>query len=722
MSDAIRQLRRAASMPPSELLAKVRRKLSVRRAAAHQRRRDATQSTYRSADELENGRHTPLARLIETVDVALLLPYREQVAGLAGRALAHEFDLLGSGWTHVVNTHGLEVTDANRAEAERIASLLPNGYTRIDWQVDFKSAAQHRWEARVWYRDQPQVVGKGIDVKMPWELARMQYLPTLAWGYALAGTGHGMPEPADRYRDEFRAQVLDFIAHNPPRFGIHWHCAMDVAIRVAGWVLSYDLLCALGAEFDDAFVQVFSRSVREHADHLAANLEWDETVRGNHYLADIAGLLIASAYLPGDATTDAYLHFASRELVAETLRQFHDDGSNFEASTSYHRLSAEMVVYALAVLQGVSPARRDVFEADRWQRYRPGEPSPMLTVRSVGGIETAIPPAAIDRLARMARLTGDILDRYGRDPQIGDNDSGRFFKLLPAVKQHTGGVLREDTRNHRHLLDAVDGFFRDGSQSPATPESHVVHQLLGGIAFGRPDLAGEHGHVAYPGMGLYIYRHGRLTTIVRCGEVGQNGNGGHAHDDQLSFVLYVDGEPIIVDPGTGCYTPDPALRDKMRHYVRHNTIASDDSIRRYAELRRDGLFRMPDRAQSEVLGHSSTGLVGRHVLLGKPVRREFRCWPGELEIADEPGVLAGRYALLHLAPGVSVTREDGVVMLRKGGIGVRLKVLHDAPIEVGRDVYSDSYGEPMVEGSCISYRLYGSAECVCSIVCMEEEA
>ncbi|XAL98210.1 alginate lyase family protein [Phycisphaeraceae bacterium D3-23] len=729
MRDGLRQLRRAATMPPGELLAKVRRKLRGRQTDARQRRRDATRSTYRAVAEVAEEQYAPLARLIDPVDTAMLLPHREAIAELARRALAHEFDLLGSGWTHVVNTHGLEVSEPNRAEAERTLSLLPDGYTPIDWHIDFKSAAKHRWDARVWYRDQPQVVGQGIDVKLPWELARMQHLPMLAWGYALANNAtdesDAMPAPAERYLAAFRNQVLDFIAHNPPRFGVNWNCAMDVGIRVAGWVLTFDLFRALGAVFDAAFTRVFARSVREHADHLAANLEWDETVRGNHYLADVAGLLIASAYLPADDTADAYLHFASRELVAETLRQFHEDGSNFEASTSYHRLSAEMVVYGLAVLQRATQARRTALTEDQWLAYRPGEPSPVLQARRIETGETVIPESVIDRLARLARFTDDILDRHGRDPQIGDNDSGRFFKLLPAVMHDSDGTLREDLRNHRHLIDAVDGWFKAGTgpashnDTPQAMETSVVRAILGNASFKRPEPASCTEQTAYSGMGLFLYKHGRLTTIVRCGEVGQDGNGGHAHDDQLSFVLYVDGEPIVIDPGTGCYTSDPTLRDKMRHVARHNAVSIDNGVRRYAQLRRDGLFRMPDRARSQLLGHSNTGLVGQHRLFGTPTQREFRCWPNELEVGDLPTALAGRYAVLHLAAGVAVTREGGAIMLRKNDIVLRLTISHDAPIEIDCDVYSASYGEPLVESPRLTYRLYGPAQCVCSIVCMK---
>ena len=46
-----------------------------------------------------------------------------------------------------------------------------------------------------------------------------------------------------------------------------------------------------------------------------------------------------------------------------------------------------------------------------------------------------------------------------------------------------------------------------------------------------------------------------VSCIARasCLAVGQDGNGGHAHNDQLSIELNVDGEDWIADPGTYLY-------------------------------------------------------------------------------------------------------------------------------------------------------------------------
>ena len=86
----------------------------------------------------------------------------------------------------------------------------------------------------------------GIDVKVPWELSRMQHLIQFVWAYMLAGKGNKEFENPKVYEREFQDEILDFISANPPKFGVNWTCTMDVAIRAANWILVYDLFKVQG--------------------------------------------------------------------------------------------------------------------------------------------------------------------------------------------------------------------------------------------------------------------------------------------------------------------------------------------------------------------------------------------------------------------------------------------------------------------------------------------
>ena len=261
----------------------------------------------------------------------------QHIRWLASQYLGHRFDLLGSGWVEVrhgmacLGLEGIRVAAgwsarsalrdstnvANQCESERLRSLIGPDYVPIDWQLDFKSG--YRWSESTWYRDIRYGNIRGADVKVPWELGRLQHLPQLALAATLA-RANGDGARAEPYAREFQDQVLDFIAANPPRFGVQWAMTMDVAIRAANLLLAWDIFRAADVSFDSEFMRVFSRSAFEHGSHIATNLEWSSHLRSNHYLADVVGLLFVAAYLPTSTRTDAWLLFATRELLAEVQR------------------------------------------------------------------------------------------------------------------------------------------------------------------------------------------------------------------------------------------------------------------------------------------------------------------------------------------------------------------------------------------------------------------
>ena len=351
----------------------------------------------------------PLVSFFGSVDADLAASNGGNLKVLCDRVLAHQFDLLGSGWTELSGSFDEPLLSAgNRERSAAIRSLIDPMYKPIDWQVDFKSG--YRWRSdrlsgSLAYGHEP-----GVDVKVPWELARCQHLPWLARCYIAA--------PADTWADEFRNQVLDFAAANPPGYGVNWMCTMDVAIRAANLVLAYDLFRAGGVHFSAAFESEFHALIVGHGRHIFANLEWSQDVRGNHYLANLAGLMFVAAALPSGTESEGWLDFASMEFVVEVDRQFNSDGSNFEASTSYHLLSAEMAAYGTALLLGLSGRGRQ---------------------------NTTFPSGYFEKLERMAAFSADITKPNGRVVQIGDNDSGRFFKLTPAanLEHQSSGIQHQ---------------------------------------------------------------------------------------------------------------------------------------------------------------------------------------------------------------------------------------------------------------------------------------
>lgn len=559
--------KRALSLPPQVVFQKIIHKLKREFRQKKKKFLDQKFPTY-----APDCPFSQVKRFIHRLDLSSLP--KEKINSACQHYLKHEFDLLGSGWVSSLAPSEASVNPPNRTESKRLERLIQEPYSRIDWQLDFKSG--YRWSENTWSPEIRYGMESGVDVKVPWELSRMQHLVHLAWNYGL--------KKESVYLKEFRNQVIDFIAANPPRFGVNWSCTMDVGIRIANWLLAYDLFRCFEAEFDAEFESAFVKSVYEHGLHIFTHLEWDPYLRSNHYLANIAGLLFVAAYL--DAKE--WLSFSLKELEAEGLSQFHPDGSNFEASTSYHRLSAEMVLYATALAKEINHPFSKEYE---------------------------------ERIEKMAEFIHDITKPDGEIVQFGDNDSGRFIQALPE----------ENVLDHRYLIRAFEGKNLSEVIEKQFKKAQVVPKPM----------------AAYPDFGLYMQKKGPWFLAFRCGSIGQKGNGGHAHNDQLSFELALNGVSIVVDPGTYAYTPWPEERRRFRSSSMHNTLSLEGK-----EQNRDGgLFQLTDQAKGRVIQFEEGLIVAEHQGFGPIHRRTVKMGEECIEGIDECDAEGLKKIFFHLAPG-----------------------------------------------------------------------
>jgi hypothetical protein len=682
--------------------------------AALERRRDFARPTY--AEDAPSGELGRLVLALPPRD--LLEANRDWIIEAAEHYRRNCFDVLGSGWLeirHGLDAAGIEgqrypteaprlVNDANRTASAGIRGLIGPGFTPIDWQRDIKSG--FRWHEDTWRGDIAFGHRPGVDVKVPWELARFQHAPTLVWAYALTQD--------DRYRQAFRDQVLDFIAANPPRFGVNWVIAMEAAIRAANWVLALDLFRAAGAAFDEPFLAALKGSLVDHGRFVVAHLEWYPEGRANHYFADVAGLAFIAAALPCSPETDAWLAFAAQEIVAETAHQFLADGGSFEASTCYHRLTGEMAVFATALLLGMPEEKR--------RGGRQADAAMLLTrpTRKLCG-RTEIGAEQLQRISRIGAFTAGISKPDGRVPQIGDNDSGRFFKLHPVFARSSTAeakrryanldgyrglpdevpFLDEDALDHRAFIAAADALLgRAGDERWI--DAHVVRALAtrspsplageGGArataregegaagAWGKqpphPPIAarwappsparGEGASVieieipgadlrdslerrGFPEFGLYVWRSARLYLAVRCGAFGRDGRGAHAHNDQLAFELAVDGEDWVADPGSYLYTASREWRNAYRSVRAHATPSLGDREPGRLDL---ADFFLPDTAQARCLAFEEWRFVGEHQGFGTTVRRTIEIAANAIVIRDVGNGVSGttRFSRASLPP------------------------------------------------------------------------
>ena len=803
MDELKHYLDRAISIRPRQLALKVLDRTGRRIKYFLQRQNDIRSSTYPQPIVSFCGE---LHRYLQALPISLLHSQSEKISLLTELILAHQFDLLGSGWVrvgHDIRCRGMEgyryemgsnvevdheghwlegrVNLANLKQSQYIWRLVSPNYLPIDWHLDFKSG--YRWAEDLWYLDVPHGHKPGVDIKVPWELGRMQHLPQLVWAYTLAANGERGFQPSQLYVREFRNQVLDFIATNPPRFGVNWKSPMDVGIRVANWLVTYDLFRAYGVEFDDHFKKVFFQNIYQHGQHIVNNLEWNERLRGNHYLSNIMGLLFVASYLPCTSETNAWLAFGVQELINEVKCQFTPDGANFEASTSYHRLATEMIIYATALLLGLPEEKQSALKDYdcRLLKILPKLKAAPIPFYALAGTERLIPLPSwyVERLERMAEFTMHITKPNGKIIQIGDNDSGRFLKLQPMFRRLTVAEAKthyahsdystdlpknaiywdEDDLDHRHLMAAINGLYQRGDFARFTGEgwleTDIIRHLARGIClpsytqqealtspkrvcvgiegngdWQRKDLGPpreskrqlirpqENGNGVYERLrlytysefGLYIYRSEHLYLAIRCGPIGQNGNGGHAHNDNLSFELNIEGRDFIVDGGSYLYTPLQQIRNIFRSTRSHNTLALDglEQNRWFGGL--DGLFSLRNDAQAQVVEVSVGSFKGEHRGFGQKHYRQFK-WEGSvLEIEDviESPLLSELN--FNLAPGVEVThihekgRQEFSCEFKNGDVKLRMFFQGFDRVETREGFFSVGYGRRLKNDLIRCYR------------------
>jgi hypothetical protein len=163
-----------------------------------------------------------------------------------------------------------------------------------------------------------------------------------------------------------------------------------------------------------------------------------------------------------------------------------------------------------------------------------------------------------------------MADDRGRLPHFGDDDGGTLMPITEGAP--------DDIRGSLAAAGALTG---DADLSPCgTPEEAfwmlghpALAPLVRPTSTQRPPVACR--SAALRDMGYYVSRSAAGDHLVIDG--GRHGyqNGGHAHSDALSLTFTIGGLPLLIDPGTGCYTANPRLRDRFRSTALHNTLTLD---------------------------------------------------------------------------------------------------------------------------------------------------
>ncbi|MGE3275487.1 MAG: alginate lyase family protein [Vicinamibacterales bacterium] len=393
-----------------------------------------------------------------------------------------------------------------------------------DWQFD---PVHRRRPPRVFWSRVPFLDPGCGDHKIIWELNRHQHWLALGRAYWLTGDR--------RCRDAVLTQLGTWLEDNPPRDGINWASALELAFRCLSWLWALHLFVDRDTEDEAPWLVDLLLGLDMQLGHVERHLSHYFSPN-THLLGEGLALYVTGRTLPELAASPRREALGRRILMQEATRQVLPDGGHAERSAHYHRYALDFYVLALAV-------------ADITNDPAAGQ------LREVVG-----------RLGGAARL---LADGHGVLPHLGDDDGGMLLPLtgrepddaadsLAMAAILTGrdalaiGPPPEEVwwlLGHRRFAGALDRLERQGPQAPP---------LSGGL----------------PDTGYWISRSGADHLVVDAGPHGYL-NGGHAHADALSLTFGRHGHPLLIDPGTACYTIDGRTRDRFRSSAFHNTLTLD---------------------------------------------------------------------------------------------------------------------------------------------------
>lgn len=545
------------------------------------------------------------------------LKLKNEILEESQKILEHKFDLLGSKETFLGG--------------------------KINWNQDFKSG--FIWKNNFYKEILTVNLKNDADVKVPWELSRFQHLFTLGKAYWITED--------KKYYEEFRKQVLDWIENNPMYMTVNWTCAMDVAIRAINWIFGYFLFENL-VKNDKEFLKKLNNSLFWHGKYIYGNLEKGLGLTNNHYLSDLNGLIFLGLYFKNSFKSREalkWLNYSIKELEKEMFIENNEDGSNYETSTSYHRLVTELMFFPMVLLE------KNEYKISKYYK---------------------------DRLEKMFEFMAKLTKENGKVPLIGDVDNGRL-----VILSH---YYNWEVSDFRHLI-SLGGEYYNNLLLKSIASKEIEDKLW---IFGSEEEILEEYYkkpCEFKNGGYYLLQNENIYCLIRCGELSLKGQGGHSHNDQLSIELNIKGEDFFIDPGTGVYTANKDIRNLFRSTKMHNTVYIKDFEQN--SFNENNLFEMKEESFARCLKFSNNQFEGEHFgyvdKTGDIHKRKIVLKNNSLEIEDYLNNSEGIISFI-LDPEVKIYEGSNALILEKNKIKVLLKS-ESKKWKIYESLVSKKYGE-----------------------------
>jgi hypothetical protein len=425
--------------------------------------------------------------------------------------------------------------------------------------------------------------------------------------------------------------MSDWLEKNPASNGIHWRSPLEGALRL----MNFCWIDALVRAGGDAEILAEQDRIAQELVPLHAWWVWRKRSFGssanNHLIGELAALVMVTRRWPSLAKVICCPERLWTMLEEEVLRQFAEDGGNKEQALHYHLFAWEMA----------------------WQ-----------SGRVMDGLHGMI----LKRLKDAAQFFCDVsLGAW----DFGDSDDAQVTPFTMdrrnAEREWRAWLLGEEK-------GAALAFWLGEAPrvTSALRQKWITHA--------------ESGHA--------IWRGEAWTARVDASPLGFGTLAAHGHLDAMHVSLCSNGEPVVIDPGTGGYYGDAALRAKLAAWEVHNGPVP---VYGRSVPMRAGPFLWREHHDVPKMEIMDEVCVVRFACDGPFVKRSVQMADSSACITDEVCGRTAHAVVWQLAPEWRIGGDEGreFVLSHRDGAEVKLHIEGEAiqACEVVRNQVSPRFGQ-----------------------------
>lgn len=384
----------------------------------------------------------------------------------------------------------------------------------------------------------------------------------------------------DKYLNELVLLLDDYNSKNPFLFGISWTNVMEIAIRCINWIYTYYFIYK--TDQHNIILKKLESGINNMSNYVYRHISKYSSAN-NHRVIELCCVLMTAILSNNNDLSNSIFTKLSYELKHQT----HNDGVNKEQSLHYQTFFLEAMCLSAILL------KKNNYNIDCWKS-------------SVNNI---------------SRYIIDCLDESGQAIEFGDNDEGFIIRL------------GKETNYYKYVVNMACKIFN-------IPYSVYYSSETLAILLGQKDYVQNYRYKkisSYKDGGITLIRNNKLLIGIDHGPLGFNPLAAHGHADSLSFQIIINGEKLLIDPGTYIYHINRNKRDYYRSTINHNTVCINNSNQ--SEIQ--GAFLWGKKAKTELLSidsdNSTISLLAKHDGYNKPVYRKFNYNNEILTIYDEIG-------------------------------------------------------------------------------------